>query len=377
MMYGFNGRIYLEGKGIVRGSIGIENGKFVSLDYDPDFENLDEKLIVVPGFIDEHMHGANGSDVMDATVGSLKNIAGSVTRDGVTAFLATTMTMEDASIVKALENVRDFPNDRGAEVLGIHLEGPFISSDYCGAQNQDAIRKPDGEMLARYAKISDHKIRIVTFAPEEADLSFFETAKKNRILLSAGHCAAGEETMEKAIGLGVSSTTHTFNAMRGVHHRDIGTAGMALLNDDLYCEVICDLHHVCPQAIRLLLKSKPKDRILLITDSMEARFLEDGIYHLGGQEVFVKGGTARLKDGTLAGSVLRMNVALKNMKQLSGLSMEEVIDMASLNPARHLNIEDRKGAIALGKDADFAIIDEDFTVYKTFVAGKEVFAKED
>lgn len=376
-MYGFNGRIYLEGKGIVRGSIGIENGKFVSVDYDPTFENIDERLMIVPGFIDEHMHGANGSDVMDASEESLRNIADSVTRDGVTAFLATTMTMEDSSIVKALENVRDFRNGSGAEIIGIHLEGPFISPDYCGAQNKDAIRKPDGETLKRYAEISGHKIRMVTFAPEEADLSFFETAEKERILMSAGHCAAGSETMEKAIGLGVSSTTHTFNAMRGIHHRDIGAAGTALLNDDLYCEVICDLHHVCPQAIRLLLKSKPRDRILLITDSMEARFLEDGVYHLGGQEVSVREGTARLKNGTLAGSVLRMNVALKNMKQVSGRSMEEIVDMASLFPARHLNIDHRKGSIAVGKDADFAMIDENFTVYKTFVGGKEVFSKED
>ena len=171
-------------------------------------------------------------------------------------------------------------------------------------------------------------------------------------------------------------TTHTYNAMKGIHHREIGTVGAALLYDELACELICDLHHVSEDAIRLLYKSKPKDKLILITDSMEAKFLNEGKYSLGGQPVIVKDGTARLENNTLAGSILHMNDAIRNLMNVCNLSLEEAIDKATINPAINLKIDSTKGSISIGKDADFVIIDKNLNIYRTYVNGKLVYKKD-
>ncbi len=376
-MLGFkNSNIYIEGVGIKKSSLKIENGKFVSFNDDDSFEELDDKYIIVPGFIDEHIHGANGSDAMDATLESLTNIAKSITQDGVTSFLATTMTMENEQISKALINIANYQNkDDGANLLGVHLEGPFISQKYCGAQDPINIIKPTSNKIREYQDLAANKIKIITLAPEETTNDIYLTAKELGIILSAGHTNASSNDIKNAIKWGLTMTTHTYNAMKGIHHREIGTTGAALLNDELACELICDLHHVSEDAIKLLYKNKPKDKLILITDSMEARFLNDGFYKLGGQDVKVENGTARLQDGTLAGSILHMNEAIKNLKKVCNLSFEEAIDKATINPAKNLNIDSYKGSIAIGKDADFVIIDKNFNVYATFVKGKEVYRK--
>lgn len=377
-MQGFkNSRVYVEGRGIVKTSLGIENGKFVSFREDERFPQLDDKYTIIPGLIDEHTHGGAGFDFMDADEEGIRTIGKNFLQDGVVAYLATTMTMEKERIEKALKRIGAYTcSPFEAQLLGIHLEGPFISPSFCGAQNPENILKPETALMERWIRLSSEKIRLVTFAPEEAEKDFYELLEAHRIVKNAGHTAASAIEAEQAILRGLNGTTHTYNAMKGIHHRDIGTTGTALLNDSLYCEIIADRIHVSDQAIALLLKCKPKEKVILITDSMEAKYLSEGKYALGGQEVFVDGTSARLKDGTLAGSILRLNVALKNIRDISHLPLTDVVDMASINPARNLGIHDRKGSISLGKDADFVIIDEDFDVYATYIAGKEVYRKE-
>lgn len=377
-MQGFkNSRVYVEGRGIVKTSLGIENGKFVSFREDERFPQLDDKYTIIPGLIDEHTHGGAGFDFMDADEEGIRTIGKNFLQDGVVAYLATTMTMEKERIEKALKRIGAYTcSPFEAQLLGIHLEGPFISPSFCGAQNPENILKPETALMERWIRLSLEKIRLVTFAPEGAEKDFYELLEAHRIVKNAGHTAASAIEAEQAILRGLNGTTHTYNAMKGIHHRDIGTTGTALLNDSLYCEIIADRIHVSDQAIALLLKCKPKEKVILITDSMEAKYLNAGKYALGGQEVFVDGTSARLKDGTLAGSILRLNAALKNIRDISHLPLTDVVDMASINPARNLGIQDRKGSISLGKDADFVIIDEDFDVYATYIAGKEVYRKE-
>lgn len=377
-MQGFkNSRVYVEGRGIVKTSLGIENGKFVSFREDERFPQLDDKYTIIPGLIDEHTHGGAGFDFMDADEEGIRTIGKNFLQDGVVAYLATTMTMEKERIEKALKRIGAYTcSPFEAQLLGIHLEGPFISPSFCGAQDPENILKPETALMERWIRLSSEKIRLVTFAPEGAEKDFYELLEAHRIVKNAGHTAASAIEAEQAILRGLNGTTHTYNAMKGIHHRDIGTTGTALLNDSLYCEIIADRIHVSDQAIALLLKCKPKEKVILITDSMEAKYLSAGKYALGGQEVFVDGTSARLKDGTLAGSILRLNVALKNIRDISHLPLTDVVDMASINPARNLGIQDRKGSISLGKDADFVIIDEDFDVYATYIAGKEVYRKE-
>ena len=373
-MFGFkNSYIYIEGKGIVKSSLKIENGKFISFDHEDNFEELDDNYIIVPGFIDEHIHGSNGSDSMNDTKLSLDNISNSLIKEGVTSFLATTMTMPKQDILNALRNIGNYSNENGASLLGIHLEGPFISSSFCGAQNPINIIKPTKELLLEYIKESNNKIKIITISPENTDDEIYKILLDNNVVISAGHTNATCKDIKHALDLGLSMTTHTYNAMKGIHHREIGTVGAALLYDELACELICDLHHVSDDAIRLLYKSKPKDKLILITDSMEAKFLEDGEYSLGGQPVFVKDGTARLENNTLAGSILHMNDAVRNLMNVCNLSLEEAIDKATINPAMNLKIDKNKGSINIGKDADFTIIDKNLNIYRTYVNGKLVY----
>ena len=377
-MFGFrNANIYIEGKGIIKSSIQIENGKIKSFEDDVSLKELPDNLIIVPGFIDEHMHGANGSDAMYPHEKDIFNISRSITQDGVTSFLATTMTMPEEEIIESLKNIAkcmDLKNN-GANILGIHLEGPFISKMYSGAQAKEAIKSPDVELMNKFYEASNHKIRIVTFAYEENGRDLLRYLINNKIVASMGHTNCSANIAIEGIKNGISCSTHTFNAMKGIHHRDIGTVGAAMISNDVYCEIICDLHHVSEDAIKLLYLTKGLEKIILITDSMEARFLSDGQYKLGGQDVFVSNGKALLKNGTLAGSILHMNDAIRNIKNILNLKLEDAIDLATKNPAKNLKIYDKKGSINIGKDADLAIVDRDLNIYKTFVNGIEVYSK--
>ena len=382
-MKGFkNVKAYVEGKGVIECDVAFDNGvigkigKGLLID---DAITVPDGAIVVPGFIDEHIHGAAGSDGMDGTVKDISTIASAIASEGTTAFLVTTMTQSPANIKKALSAVNEYIGgrfDEGAEVLGVHLEGPFISVKHVGAQPIEHVQTPSVATFTEYDEASGGNIRIVTLAPEVdgADELIAHLTKKG-VVSSFGHTDAKYADLMKAKAAGATNITHTYNAQTPLHHREVGVVGTALLDDDLRCELICDAIHVSVPAMKLLVKNKPKDKLVLITDSMRAKHLPDGESELGGQKVIVKNGEARLENGALAGSVLKMNVAVKNMVEKVGVDFCTAVDFATANPARSLGVFGERGSIAVGKRADFAVIDEDFTVLKTVRGGKVIFSK--
>lgn len=371
-----NSFVYVENKGIVKTDLSF-NEKIVSTNKVlGDIICLPENCTVFPGFIDRHTHGIGGFDTMDGTFDAINNISNSMVKNGVTAFLPTTMTCSLEQIERSLISLRKFVEEdtlTGAEVIGVHLEGPFISSKFKGAQLEECILPPNIDVFNKLNDISNGLIKIVTLAPEvDGAFEFIKYLKEKGVVASVGHSSATAEQVFKAIELGVSSSTHTYNAQSPIHHRDIGVVGASLISD-IYTEIIVDNIHLSVPAIKLLLKCKSKDKVILISDSMRACGIKEGESELGGQKVIIKNGEARLIDGTLAGSVLKLNVAVKNAVNLLGLSVEDAIDMASKNPAQSLNIYDKKGSIREGKDADFTVLDKDFNVYMTIRSGKIVY----
>ena len=385
-MKGFrNAKVYIKGKGIFAADVSVAGDKIDKIANAGELAFIDEPFpygdgqIVVPGFIDEHIHGAGGADAMDGTPDALDTVSAELVKEGTTSFLATTMTQSEENIISALSAVNACVKNGtdGATVLGAHLEGPFISEKHIGAQPLKHLKDPDVKLYEKFLNACENNIRLITLAPEEpAADELIKAAAKHGATVSAGHTDAGELFMRAGIKAGISCVTHTYNAMRPVHHREIGTVGAAMLFDELYTEIICDLIHVSPSAIKLLLKTKPKDKIILITDAMRAKGLPDGVSELGGQKVFVKDGQARLSDNTLAGSVLKMNVAIKNMVETCGAEFTDAIDFATCNPARNLRLKGR-GEIKEGYFADFTVLDKNYNVCATVVGGKTVYKADD
>ncbi|APR01861.1 N-acetylglucosamine-6-phosphate deacetylase [Clostridium botulinum] len=340
-----------------------------------DYQIIDAKgLYISPGFIDVHIHGSGGKDVMDGELESIRVISNTITKRGVTSFLPTTMTMAKEHIYKALDVIKQAMNMNldGAKVLGAHLEGPFINPKYKGAQKEDFIKNPNFNFIKGYENV----IKIITLAPEkDENFEFLKDIKENTdIVLSIGHSDATYEQAMAAIDNGISRATHTFNAMTPLNHRKPGIIG-AIMNTDISCELIADNIHVHKGAINILTKIKGKDKIILITDSMRAGCMNNGVWELGGQKVIVKNGSARLEDNTLAGSILTLDNAVKNMKNNIEASLCEVISMVTVNPAKNINIYDRKGSIEKGKDADIVIFDKDINISMTIVDGNIVYEK--
>ncbi len=376
-----NALVYITGKGLIRASVGVTDGKIVYVGSDESkitepYPYI-EGQIVCPGFIDQHIHGAYGSDAMDGSDEALKTIAKSIASEGVTSFLATTMTERKEKIISALNSIGDYIESgekEGARVLGVHLEGPFISKKFCGAQDPQYIVKPSSQLFAEFNKASKGNIRLVTIAPEEDDEGLIKELTAMGITPSAGHTNASCEQIVSAEGMGLKCITHTYNVQSPLHHREIGVVGSALLLDELYTECICDGVHISIPAIKLLLKNKPSDKFIIVSDSMRAKNLPDGESELGGQKVIVKNGEARLGNGALAGSVLKINIAIKNLTTLCGVELEKAIDFATINPAKNLGVDDKYGSIDVGKVADFAVINKDFTVSQTVRDGEIIFS---
>jgi len=370
-----NSNIYLNNKKVIKSSLTIKGDKFFSTKPEKNAITLNSKYIIVPGFIEEHIHGVSNADTMHKDKNALHIIASNLVKDGTTSFCPTTMTMSKKDIKDALKNIKNKKYINGeAKILGVHLEGPFISKIYKGAQDEKYVIKPNINDMKDFLTSSGNNIKMITIAPEEADNAFIKYLVKNNIVVSMGHSNAKAIDAERAIKAGATCTTHTYNAMSKLHHRDIGLVGEALLHKEIYSELILDLQHVSKEAAQLLLKNKGKEHLILITDSMEARNMPDGIYKLGTYPVYKKGLTAKLKDGTLAGSILKMNDALKNAKKIFNLKFEEIINLASKNVADNLRLK-KVGCIQPGYYADFVIIDKDFNVYQTYVNGKLAYSK--
>ncbi|WP_202081674.1 N-acetylglucosamine-6-phosphate deacetylase [Caldalkalibacillus salinus] len=335
-----------------------------------------EQHLILPGFIDVHIHGAAGADVMDATEEALHTMSQALPQEGTTSYLATTITQSDEAISQALAQVAQYmkKEHEGAEVLGIHLEGPFINVDQAGAQPKDQVIPPSVKQFAQWQRIAEGHIKLVTLAPEEDTDGLIEHLSQQGVIPSMGHTNATYERVSDAVKRGVTHATHLFNAMKGMHHREPGTVGAALLHDEIMAEIIFDNLHVRHEMVQLAYRHKGPDKMQLITDAMRAKCLRNGKYDLGGQEVIVHDGEARLHDGTLAGSVLKMNDAVKNMAALPTLSLKDLMKLSSLNAAKELGVDDRKGSLAPGKDADIVILNEHYKVQYTFCRGSLVYS---
>jgi len=336
--------------------------------------NFPSSYHLIPGLIDLHVHGANGKDVMDANAEALATMSKALAAEGVTGFLATTMTAAPDHIEKALRAVRAFTLDQqeGARILGVHLEGPFISPKKVGAQSRDHLLPLDLNYIHHWQTLAD--LKIVTLAPElPGSEAFIRYLVEQGIIPSIGHTDATFEEAMAAIDSGCSHVTHLFNAMRGMHQREPGTVSAALLSNQVTTEIIVDGVHVHPALIQLTLKLKGKDQLILVTDAMRAKCLCDGRYELGGQWVDVKDAIARLADGTLAGSTLTMPRALKNSMQYMHCDLATAVKMASENPAKKLKMFDQLGSISPEKKANLVVLDEHLNVVLTLIEGQICF----
>ena len=366
-----NGRVILPN---VNGDFVVEENKtinfeekIISIGGDSVGEIIDAKnFFVAPGFINVHIHGCAGADVMDEDGEALKKICEFLPKTGVTSFLPTTMTMPKEKIRTALQNIRSAKNLCGAKILGVHLEGPFVSKKFKGAQAEENILPPDFNLIDEFKDI----IKIVTVAPEElSDFDFIKKCRKEKIIFSIGHSAADYETAAAAISHGASHITHLFNAQSGLHHRKPNVVGAAL-DSDAIIELIADNVHVHPVLQRIVKKLKPKNEIILITDSLRACGLGDGESELGGQKVFVRGNIATLADGTIAASVAKMNDVVKNFCVNTKSSVAETVELVTKNPAVELGIYDKLGSVEVGKSADFTIFDDGFNIKFSIVNGE-------
>ncbi|MDP4094026.1 MAG: N-acetylglucosamine-6-phosphate deacetylase [Bacillota bacterium] len=366
-----------------KGDVIIENSK---LKLDHVSETLTNKedcldmegLFVLPGLIDVHIHGAAGHDVMNSTPGQIKEMAGFLARNGVTSFVPTTMTAAAQSIKAALGNIKKASemDSIAATIAGVHIEGPYINALQRGCHNPALIKPPDIEEFYSFRKIigDDLKLRI-TVAPEvEGAMEYIKEVSVNGGSISLGHTDADSKIILEAVKNGAVSFTHLFNAMKGLHHREPGTAGAALAGDS-YVELICDGIHVHPDIINLVYKIKGTDKIILITDSIPAAGMGDGEYRFGGYKVLVSEGQARNGNGALAGSTITLWQAVKNIMGFTGASLEAAVRMASINPARLIGLDNITGSIEEGKRADLFAVNKNLDIVYVFCKGRMVYKK--
>ena len=374
-----NGKIILP-DAIVEGRALLFDEKIIGLSetVPEGAEIIDAKgRYVAPGLVDIHIHGYLGEDTSDGSVEGIRKMAEGIVKNGVTAWLPTTMTVSYDDLRRAFNAVRTLMdkknNPMGAQIMGVHAEGPFINPSKKGAQAVEHIRPADAPFLIENSDV----IRIVTIAPEMPGAldCIREVTEKTNILVSMGHTAANYETAKAGIEAGVRHATHLFNAMTPLNHRDPGVVGASLADDRVSTELIADTFHISPDLFGLVAKVKG-DNLILITDCTRAGGLEDGEYTLGGQPIFVKGIECRLADGTIAGSVLKLNNAVRNVREHTNLPLEQIVRMASINAAKCIGLDKTKGSLEAGKDADIILTDENFAVSETIIAGKTVWAAE-
>jgi len=334
--------------------------------------------IAAPGFIDVHIHGAGGHDVMEGTEEALHAIASLIGSHGTTSFVATTVTADPTAICKSSEGIARYiglqhvKSQPGAEVLGIHFEGPFISPLRRGVHPPEWIKLPSAELLEKFVTAAQGNALILTIAPELLGaMPCIDAAHKSGMVVGIGHTDATYEQARAALARGAHHAIHTYNAMRPFSHRDAGVIGAVLTSPEITAELIADGVHVDETAMRLLLQAKGPSRVILITDGTSATGMPDGKYTLGGFEVTVSGGVCRSAEGRLAGSTLTLDRALRNIVNL-GASVGDALRMMTLNPATLLGIEHKKGTLRPNADADVVLLNEALEVTQVFTRGLPV-----
>ncbi len=331
--------------------------------------DLDRKY-VVPGFIDVHIHGSNGADAMDGTAEALKTISSYIATKGTTKFLATTLTSSKEELINVLKIAADLQNKEldGATIFGVHMEGPYFDIEYKGAQNEKYMKPATEKEIKDYLDVKPGLVKMMSLSPHtEQSIETVKFLKENGVIVSVGHSAAKFNDVMKAVDAGLSHSTHTFNGMRGINHREPGVAGAVLISDKINAEVIFDKVHIHPEIVRLMIKAKGTDKVVCITDAMAATGLPNGDYKLGELDVYVKDGEARLKSNdSLAGSVLTLDKAFRHVIEL-GYPIYEAVKLTSTNAAVEFGLN--AGAIEVGKEADFTILDDSYNVDMTIVNG--------
>jgi N-acetylglucosamine-6-phosphate deacetylase len=356
--------------------IGVMSDKIVDIGKELIERNYAEKIdcrgkFIIPGLIDIHVHGCKGFSVMD---GKTVEMSLFLANHGVTSFLPTTIASSFGDLKRVGEEV-SYAIKGGkciSHILGLNLEGPWISREKAGSQPKQFIGKAS---IEEFDEINvENIVKIITLAPEE-NMEIIEGLFKRGVTVSLGHSNADYETAKKAIAMGAKLSTHTFNAMRSFHHRDPGIVGAVLESEKIYCEVIPDLIHVHGSVLKILIKVKGVDKVILITDGTEAVGLEDGEYDMSLGRVNIRKGACRLANGTLAGSTLTLDQGIRNLISL-GISLRDAVKMATINPATLLSVEDRKGSIAIGKDADVVILNKNLEVDRVIIEGKMISQNE-
>jgi N-acetylglucosamine-6-phosphate deacetylase len=369
--------IYLDK--IEQGSILIEHGKIKEINPSKccDEDILDANgLYISPGFIDVHIHGAGGYDTMDGTSQAINTIAKTIIKHGTTAFTPTTMTVSIEDIRKSLNAIKisKNTNSNGAHVLGAHLEGPFVSQKAIGAQNPKHLLSPSISAYKDIVKDYEDIIISITLAPEvDGAKELIKYLSDIGVICSLGHTNATYEEMIDAIKCGASHSTHLYNTMTPLNHRNPGAVG-AIFDSNITTETISDGIHISYPALRIAYKQKGTDNVLLISDAMMACCMPNGEYSLGGQKVLVNDDEARLENGALAGSVLTLDKSVRNVYKNSNLPLHEIVKMASYNGAKHCKVNNHKGQIKEGFDADLILFDDNINIKKVFVLGEEVYS---
>ncbi len=370
---------------VISGFLVIEGGKILKVGSFGGFrhysvgehEVLDASgLLVAPGFVDIHVHGGGGHDVLEGTYEAMAAMCRTHARHGTTSLVATTMAASREALVEAVRAIAEAARrgTGGAGVLGVHLEGPWVNPGMKGAQPEDALRGVDAAELDELIGASGGLVRLTTVAPElDGALEFIRAASERGVRVALGHTLATFEQARAAASAGATHVTHAFNAMRGLHHRAPGVVGAMLTSDDLTAEAILDGFHLHPAAARILYRCKGRDGLALVTDATMAAGMSDGDYELGGRPVSCREGAVRLPEGTLAGSALTLDRAVRTAMETLKVPLADAVAMASATPARVVGAFDRKGSIEPGKDADLVLIDEGVGVRTTIVAGEIVY----
>ncbi len=378
------GKIITPFRIVNNGAIVIENGmiaqigKASEIRIQKDYEVIDvSQRILTPGFVDLLVHGGGGAGFADENHNSIKTASEYFLRNGSTTLLASLYAKPEDQLLEDLNRIAKFIKSNPAtNVYGIHMEGPFLNPELKGAMNEEYLWKPTVEGWEKLWKASEGLIKIMTIAPElEGSIDVMRAAALKGVVLSIGHSMASYAEIEVAIDNGAAHVTHIFNAMRPFHHRNPGVILGSLLKNELKIELIADKYHVHPAVMELLLKLKGANGIILITDSIRAGGMHEGEYEFADQKVFMKDNKAFLEDGTLAGSTLTLNIAIRNLVETANAKLTDAVRMASLNGAKVLNIEHRKGILAVGKDADIAVLNERFEVEMTILKGNIAFKK--
>lgn len=352
----------------------LSNARFKKLELPKEATVIDlQQINVAPGFIDTHIHGAGGYGTEDLSTDSILAISDELVQYGVTGFLPTLYPMPEEEFLKAIQAVRDaMGKESGARIFGMHLEGPFISPAKLGVQRPESVREIDIDLMQKLWDVSGGNITVMTVAPELEGIRDLVTFCMDRgIVMSAGHTHASYEDMIEGMSLGIRHSTHIFNAMRGLHHRDPGTVGALLLHMDVSSEIIGDGYHVHPSLVRLLMRNKAADKMVLVTDALKPTGQTTEPLYANNEEVFLseEGVFLRKKDNVIAGSSLTMDKGVRNLYNF-GVSLDLAFRMATCNPAQIIGKDTHFGYLLPGMTADITVMDYDFNVKMTLIDGE-------